>query len=345
MYVLVMRAYAYLAGHEVALLTITTPLFVVLAGALLSRTRHPPRGARVPGVQRRSPWLRPTPCGAWRSPCLGSEAAFWTGVALVQGGEPLLGRGPGPLRPDRVLLGRRIPARFGWLYVGGALLACALAARPGGPGQLNLDRGQVLTLLYLGLVPSGVAFFLWNRGAIQVGIGTLAVMNNLKVPLAVAVALAPPFNEAADLTRLLAGAALPDRSTLGRPHARSASVRRPFDRAPTEREHEPEAEEERAAPEPVPGHRDAGGSGARPGHEQHQTCGAQADPEQAPEVRGRALAGRAAAASASAAAISATPARRHQRRGPRTRGAISASEPGARISASPRHRRRGGPLQ
>ena len=57
-------------------------------------------------------------------------------------------------------------------------------------------------------MPSGVAFFLWNRGATRVGLGTLAVMNNLKVPLAVAVALAPPFSESADLPKLLVSAAL-----------------------------------------------------------------------------------------------------------------------------------------
>ncbi len=47
-----------------------------------------------------------------------------------------------------------------------------------------------------------------DNGFVALCIGTLAAMNNLKIPLAVAVALAPPFNEAADLTRLLASAAL-----------------------------------------------------------------------------------------------------------------------------------------
>jgi drug/metabolite transporter (DMT)-like permease len=44
-------------------------------------------------------------------------------------------------------------------------------------------------LLYLGLIASGLGFFLWNRGATRVDAGTLAVMNNAKIPLAVACSL------------------------------------------------------------------------------------------------------------------------------------------------------------
>ena len=206
MYVLVMRAYVHLEGHEVALLTITTPLFVVLAGALLSR-----RGSRG---WRARPWCAAAIAVAAAYALrgggsrVGSEAAFWTGVALVQGAN--LSWAAGQVLYARVesSSGAGSLARFGWLYVGGAVVACAWGAGQIGPGDLDLDTGQIVTLLYLGLVPSGVAFFLWNRGATRVGIGTLAAMNNLKIPLAVAVALAPPFNEPADLTRLLSSAAL-----------------------------------------------------------------------------------------------------------------------------------------
>ena len=59
-------------------------------------------------------------------------------------------------------------------------------------------------MLYLGLVPTAVGFHLWNRGASRVSAGTLAAANQLKVPLAVLVALAPPFREPADLPRLAA---------------------------------------------------------------------------------------------------------------------------------------------
>jgi drug/metabolite transporter (DMT)-like permease len=56
-------------------------------------------------------------------------------------------------------------------------------------------------LIYSGLVASGLAFFLWNRGAARAAPSTLAVLNNLKAPLAIAVSLLV-FGEQADIPRL-----------------------------------------------------------------------------------------------------------------------------------------------
>jgi len=47
----------------------------------------------------------------------------------------------------------------------------------------------LVTLLYLGAIASGLAFFLRNLGATRVATGALAVLNNLKVPLTVACSL------------------------------------------------------------------------------------------------------------------------------------------------------------
>jgi drug/metabolite transporter (DMT)-like permease len=67
---------------------------------------------------------------------------------------------------------------------------------------LALSSTQVSTLLYLGILASGVCFFLWNIGATQVSSGTLAVMNNAKAPLGVACSLIF-FGESAPLLPLL----------------------------------------------------------------------------------------------------------------------------------------------
>jgi len=42
---------------------------------------------------------------------------------------------------------------------------------------------QWLLVFWLGAIASGVGYYLWNRGAILVSSGTLAVMNNLIIPL------------------------------------------------------------------------------------------------------------------------------------------------------------------
>jgi len=69
---------------------------------------------------------------------------------------------------------------------------------------LHLIPKQIYTLLYLGILASGVCFFLWNFGAIKVNAGTLAVFNNLKVPLGVAASIFV-FNEDGDFTKMIFG--------------------------------------------------------------------------------------------------------------------------------------------
>ena len=62
-------------------------------------------------------------------------------------------------------------------------------------------------LAWLGLVASGLGYFLWNRGATQVDAGTLAVMNNALIPAGLLVNLLI-WNRDADLVRLSVGAAI-----------------------------------------------------------------------------------------------------------------------------------------
>ena len=191
MYLLVHRAYGHLAGHQVALLTITTPLFVVFMEGYVAR--HPP--ARVWGAAA----LAVAAAFVLRMDALSAPRAgadFWTGVGLVQGANLAWAAGQ--------VLYRRLetpasatPGRFGWMFLGGFLVSLPVAIGTVDRADLQLTAAQLGVIAYLGLIPSGLAFYLWNRGATQVGVGALSVMNNLKVPLAVAVALLPPFSERA----------------------------------------------------------------------------------------------------------------------------------------------------
>ena len=63
-------------------------------------------------------------------------------------------------------------------------------------------------LLYLGIVASGLCFFWWNKGAVQTDTPTLAVLNNVKIPLAVLVSLLPIFGAQADWSQLVIGGVL-----------------------------------------------------------------------------------------------------------------------------------------
>src|SRR5207248_915251 len=101
-------------------------------------------------------------------------------------------------------------ANMPWLYLGGLaapLLALVVFDPRGGLGGAEdwpHTLRQVLSLLYLGLVPSALGFYLWNRGAARVSAATLAVMNNLKVPAGVLLAWLL-FGEAMVLWRVALG--------------------------------------------------------------------------------------------------------------------------------------------
>ncbi len=72
---------------------------------------------------------------------------------------------------------------------------------------LAISPKQIYTIIYLGIVASGVCFFLWNFGATKVNISRLAIMNNVKIPTAIFVALVF-FGEKTNLIRLFIGSGL-----------------------------------------------------------------------------------------------------------------------------------------
>ena len=63
---------------------------------------------------------------------------------------------------------------------------------------------QWIALFWLGVISSGLGFFLWNKGALQVSETTLSVANNIKLPLAIIISITI-FNENASRLPLLIG--------------------------------------------------------------------------------------------------------------------------------------------
>jgi len=96
---------------------------------------------------------------------------------------------------------------FAWLYLGGFAVLLPLAVSDMLHKMPWPDLKQTLTIIYLGVIASGIAFFLWNRGARKVSAARLAVMNNLKIPAAVLISLLV-FRERSNPFVLLSGATL-----------------------------------------------------------------------------------------------------------------------------------------
>jgi drug/metabolite transporter (DMT)-like permease len=192
MYLAYNESFRHLQAHEVALFTLTTPVFVTLiADAFDRQFRARALAAALLAVLGtvvvvfQGQALRPTLLG------LGLVQLSNLAFAAGQVGYKRL-RAKRPELRDRDV--------FGLLYLGAFAVTLATCLMRGAIPS-TLAGPQLLVLAYLGVLASGVGFFLWNIGATRVGTGALAVMNNAKIPLAVACSLVF-FGEYADLSRL-----------------------------------------------------------------------------------------------------------------------------------------------
>ena len=95
---------------------------------------------------------------------------------------------------------------FAYAYIG-ALLITLPSGLSSGLDWQHVTPIQWSLLAYLGIVASGLCFFLWNHGARKVSPVRLAVMNNLKIPLGTIASIAL-FGEHANLSLLLTGCLL-----------------------------------------------------------------------------------------------------------------------------------------
>jgi len=199
MYLLYIASFEHLRPSEVALFTIFTPLLVTLADDLL---------------ERRFSWRFLLTAALT---VLGTAICIWTergrpgllpGFLLMQGANLCFALGQVLYRRAAPATGRRDRELMGLLYLGAALVALAMAAPSiRWDAVLGMSARQMAILLYLGGVASGLGFFLFNAGARRTDIGTLAIFNNLKIPLAI-LAAGLIFRETVDWMRLALGGAV-----------------------------------------------------------------------------------------------------------------------------------------
>ena len=201
MYFAYLTSFRYLKSHEVALFTVMTPILVALLSDLGSRRFRPfnfVAASLAVGGAAVVKWAEL------------ESAAPVVGFLLVQASNLCFAAGQLAYRALMARLDKPLPDHrvFFWMHLGGCAvltpmaLPFVLADAPPAP-----TPGQWAVLVYLGVVASGICFFLWNRGARFVSAGQLAVMNTLKIPLGVAVSLFV-FREPANLWTLLVGALL-----------------------------------------------------------------------------------------------------------------------------------------
>lgn len=196
MYLFYYRSFLLLSVPEVLIFTIFTPVYVTLIYDLLSRRLHV--GYLVSAL------LAIAGAAVMRYSSLSED--FWTGFLVVQGAN--LCFAAGQVGYKRLLevypqQGRQQDI-FGWFYLG-ALLVVVVAWLLLGSDKYPTQMHQWGILLWLGVVASGLGYFLWNKGATLVNSGQLAVMNNVLIPAGLLVNLLI-WNRDTDLLRLTLGA-------------------------------------------------------------------------------------------------------------------------------------------
>ncbi len=199
MYLLYIASFRWLRSSEVALFTIFTPLFVTLMDDLLAR--------RLSWKHLLTATLAVVGTGICVWTGLGRSGLLW-GFLLMQGANFCFALGQILYRQWAPASGKRDRELMGLLFLGASVVAVAMAAPSFQWDQvLGMNRQQLAVLVYLGVVASGLGFFLFNAGARRTDIGTLAIFNNLKIPLAI-LASGLVFREAVDWPRLAAGGAV-----------------------------------------------------------------------------------------------------------------------------------------
>ncbi len=200
MYSAYLYAFRFLEAYQVALFTIFTPIYVTLINDIYVR--------RLQVFYLGLALLAVVGAGLIRYENAPYQSILM-GFLLMQASNMCFAFGQIEYRrirrQYRNLRDREI---YALLYLGAVIVtSVTTTATQGWHNIMDLTWVQVLVLLYLGFLASGLGFFLWNKGALVTNLGTLAVFNNVKIPLAVLASLFI-FGEKTDLGRLLAGGGL-----------------------------------------------------------------------------------------------------------------------------------------
>ncbi|OEF30018.1 carboxylate/amino acid/amine transporter [Vibrio rumoiensis] len=199
MYCFYYQSFLLLSVPEVLLFTVFTPIYVTLIYDLLKG--------------RFSPWYLVTALtavvGAAIIKFAGVNDNFLTGFLVVQGANLCFAIGQVGykylMEKEEVELPQH--SVFGYFYLGALVVATIAFALLGNADKLPTTGLQWGILTYLGLIASGLGYFMWNKGACMANAGALAVMNNALVPAGLIVNIVI-WNRDVDLPRLLLGGAV-----------------------------------------------------------------------------------------------------------------------------------------
>jgi len=204
MYGCYMKAFQYIPSHIVAIFSITTPIYVVLI--------HNFRQKRFSKKLILVALLSVVGAGIIKAQSVPS-GDIWVGFSLMQVAGVSFAFGQVAYRDWKKENPEVVDhSVFALLSLGGFVSVGSFSFLLTDFSNLNISLEQWQSVVYLGIVASGLGFFLWNKGATKVNPGTLAAFNNAVVPLAILCSLFV-FGEieslgTGDLLRLIMGGSL-----------------------------------------------------------------------------------------------------------------------------------------
>ncbi|WP_165721310.1 MULTISPECIES: carboxylate/amino acid/amine transporter [unclassified Pseudoalteromonas] len=197
MYSFYYHSFLFLSVPEVLLFTVMTPLYITLLNDALNKHFNP-RFFIIALI---------AVIGAITIRYENLNSNFIIGLLLVQGAN--ISFAVGQVAYKRLMMNNQLDDKtvFGWFFIGALIIATICYALFGNSNKLPTTSTQWSILIYLGIVASGLGYFMWNKGATLVNVGALAVMNNLLIPAGIIVNVLI-WNRDADIVRLSIGAGI-----------------------------------------------------------------------------------------------------------------------------------------
>ncbi|MAD43183.1 MAG: hypothetical protein CL623_12435 [Arcobacter sp.] len=173
MYIFLYKSFLYLSVPEVLLFTIFTPIYVTLLYDGLKGQFKPlyliSTGLAV--------------FGAYIIRYHNISEGFITGFLLVQGASICFALGQSAykkvMESNKEIRQRDI---FGYFHFGALFVSIVSFLLFSNLEKVSPSLTQWGVLIWLGVIASGLGYFLWNKGACLVDSGVLAIMNNALIP-------------------------------------------------------------------------------------------------------------------------------------------------------------------
>lgn len=177
MYIFYIESYQYLPAYLIATFTITTPIYVVLASKYLNGNSLNRNGIYAILLVIIGSYLM-------RFNSLNLKD-YMLGFVLIQCANIFFATGQILFKKwNDKNKDKDIVHNFSQLFFGATLIT-SIFYFLGSSESAILTQSNLFSLLFLGIISSGIGFLMWNIGATKVSAGKLAVMNNAVIPIAI----------------------------------------------------------------------------------------------------------------------------------------------------------------